>query len=138
MLSIAYLNPSSSEGSAVSRLLKFRVPISWIFPMSSFHTHPIPPNWSVEVHEPSTIQMLSKFKACVSPTICACGGACIESFALYHAWHSLSAYLTNSNGSLSIPQNSLSFLVFQMYQIIQRYGSLSSFGSIILFFLQNR
>ena len=138
MLSIAHLNASSSEWSDVSRLLKFLVPISCIFPLSSFHTHPIPLSWSVEVYEPSTIQMFSKLKACVSSTICVCGGAGIDSFALYHAWHSISAYLTNSRGSLSIPLNSLSFLAFQMYQIIQGYGSLSSCRSKIPFFLEKR
>ena len=119
MLSIAHLSTSSFECSDVSSLLKFRVSISWIFPMLSFQTHPIPLNWSVDVHEPSTIQILPKLQACVSSTICAYGRAGIASFALYHVWHSLSAYLISSNGSLSIPLNNLSFLAFQMYQIIQ-------------------
>ena len=119
MLSIAHFNASSSECNAVSRLLKFRVPISWIFPMEFFQTHPIPLNWAVEVHESSTIQILPKLKACASSTNCACGGTSMVSFALYQAWHSLSAYMTSSKGSLSIPLNSLSFLAFQIYQIIQ-------------------
>ena len=112
MLSIVHLSASSSECNVVSRLLKLCVPISWIFPMLSFQTHPIPLNWYVEVHEPSTIQILPKLKTCVSSTICAYGGEDIVSFASYHAWHSLSAYLTSSNGSMSIPLNSLSFLAF--------------------------
>ena len=119
MLYIAHLSASSFECSVVSRLLKFRVPISWIFLMLSFQTHPIRLNWFVEVHEPSTMQILPKLKACVSSTICACGRTSIVSFALCQAWHSLSAYLTNSSGSLSIHLKSLSFLAFQMYHIIQ-------------------
>ena len=85
MLSIVHLSASSSECNADSRLLKFRVPISWIFPILSFYTHPLPLNWVVEVHEPSTIQILRKLKICGPSTICACGGASIVSFALYQA-----------------------------------------------------
>ena len=73
ILFITHLSAFSSECSAVSRLLKFCVPISWIFPMLSFQTYLISLNWSVEVHESSTIQILSKLKACVSSAICACG-----------------------------------------------------------------
>ncbi|KAF3495974.1 hypothetical protein DY000_02057151 [Brassica cretica] len=65
MLSIAYLSASSSECSTVSCLIKFGVPINWIFPMLSFQTHPIPLNLFVEVHEPSTMQILPKLKACI-------------------------------------------------------------------------
>ena len=117
ILSIAYLSASSSECNAVSRRIKFLVPISWIFPILSFQTHPIPLNWAVEVHEPSTMHILPKLKACVSSAICLCGGTYIVSFALCQAWHSLSTYLTSSNGSLSMPLNNLSFLAFQMCQI---------------------
>ena len=75
MLTIVHFNASSSECNDVSRLLKFRVPISWIFPVLSFQTNPMPLNWSVDVHEPSTVHILSKFKACASSTIGACGGS---------------------------------------------------------------
>ena len=60
MLSIAHCSASTSECKAVYHLLKFRVSISWIFPRLSFQTHPQPQNWTVEVHEPSTIQIFSK------------------------------------------------------------------------------
>lgn len=46
----------------------------------------------------------------------------VKVLAENHAWHSPSAYLINSSGSLSIPLNSLSFLTFQKYQIIHGYG----------------
>ena len=75
MLSIVYFSAFSSECNVVSRLLKFCVPISWIFPVLSFQIHPMPLNWSMDVHEPSTIQILSKLKTCVSSTIGACGGS---------------------------------------------------------------
>ena len=48
MLSIAHFNASSSECNDVSSLLKFCVPISWIFPVLSFQTHPMPLNWSMD------------------------------------------------------------------------------------------
>ena len=119
MLSNAHFNASNSECSAVSRLLKFRVPISWIVLVLSFHTYPIPLKRSVDVQEPSTMHILFKLKACITSVFGAWGGLGIDSLALYQAWHSLSAYLTSSKGSLSIPLNSLSFLAFHMYQIIQ-------------------
>ena len=53
-----------------------------------------------------------------SSLICSCGMSGTISFALYRAWHSLSAYRNNSKGSMSIPLNSLSTRTFQIYQII--------------------
>lgn len=66
LFSNAHFNASNSECSVVSRLLKFRVPISWIFPVLSFHTQPIPLNRSVDVQEPSTMHILFKLKACTT------------------------------------------------------------------------
>ena len=124
---------STSKCKAVSRLL------SWIFPKVSFQTHPQPLNCAVEVHEPSTMQILSRLMTWNSSQLCSCGAAGrIISFALNHAWHSLSAYQTNSNGSLSVPPNNVSFRAYQIYQISQREGSLSSSGSTMLFFFQKR
>ena len=82
ILSIAHLSASNFVCRATSRFLKFRVPISWIFPKLSIQTHLYPLNWDVEVHEPSTKQILLKLKTCGSSIACSCGDEGIFSFAL--------------------------------------------------------
>ena len=72
MLSIAHRSVSTSECKAVSRLLRFHVPISWIFSMLSFHTQPQPLNWFVEVYEPFTIHIFSKLMTWDSSLLWSC------------------------------------------------------------------
>ena len=103
MLSIVHLSASTSECRADSRLLKLRIPMSCICLRLSFQTHPQPLNCAMEVHDPSTIYILSKHMAWASSLWSSCGVYGAISFALNQAWHSLSAYLTSSRGSLSIP-----------------------------------
>lgn len=57
ILLIAHRSASTSERKAVFHRLKFYVPISWIFLKLSIQTQPQP---LVEVHEPSTVFILSK------------------------------------------------------------------------------
>ena len=109
MLSIAHRSVFTSECKAVSRLLKFRVPMSWIFPKLSFQNHSQPLNCAVEVHEPSTVHILSRLMTWSSSLLSSCGAGMSISFALNQAWHSLSAYRTSSKGFLSILLKSLSF-----------------------------
>ena len=78
MLSNVHFNASNSECSVVSRLLKFRIPISWIFSVLSFYTQPIPLNRSVDIQEPSTMHILFKLKACITSVFGAWGGLGIE------------------------------------------------------------
>ena len=119
IFSIAYRSASTSECNADSHRVKFRVPISCMFSPLSIQTHPHPLKRSEVVQDPSSMQILPKLKTWMSSLSLACTTGGIISFALNHAWHSLSAYQTSSKGSLSIPLNSLSLRAFQIYQIIQ-------------------
>lgn len=117
-----------------SRRLMFRVPINWICPDMSFQTHLHPLNWKVENHDPSTKNMFSEHMASELLLLNGCDVIKTVTFNKNHAWHSSFVCLISSKGNLSIPLNNLSFQVFQKYQIIQWYGSLSRSGSSILFF----
>ena len=118
IFSIAQRSASNSECNADSHRVKFRVPISCMFSPLSIQAYPQPLNRSEAVQDPSSKQILPKHKTWFSSLLLATTGGTI-SFALNQAWHSLSAYRTNSKGSLSIPLKSLSFRAFQIYHIIQ-------------------
>lgn len=108
IFSIAHRSASSSECRADSRLVIFLVPISCMLLPLSIHTHPHPLKWSVDVHDPSSKQIFPKLKTWGSSVLLSCITSCGTSFASNQAWHSLSAYLTSSNESLSIPLKNLS------------------------------
>ena len=119
ILSIAHRSASTSVCKVASRLLKLRVPKSWIFSKLSIQIHLHPLNWIVEIHELSIMQILSKLKTSDSSIRCSCGDGGIVLFSLNQAWRSLSAYRTSYKGSMSIPLKILSFRTFHIYQIIQ-------------------
>ena len=114
IFSIAHRSASTSECKADSRRVKFLVPISWMFPPLSIHTHPHPLNWEV-----SNKQILPKLMIWETSGLLSCTTGCTTSLASNQAWHSLSACRTSSKGSRSIPLKSLSLLAFQIYHIIQ-------------------
>ena len=80
MLSIAYFSASTSECRADSRLLKLRIPISCICPTLSFQIHPQPLNCVMEIHDPSTIHILSKHMAWASSLRSSCGVSGIQAY----------------------------------------------------------
>ena len=91
ILSIAHRSASTSGCKADSHLTWFRVPISWTFFKLSIQTHPHPLNCDVDVQDLSIMHILPKLKTWDSSIMWTCGIGDTITFALNHAWHSLSA-----------------------------------------------